>query len=211
MFLSLIICTKNRASQLKRCLKELAATSRPPCEMEVVIVDNGSTDTTPDVIKEFATAVPYKVTRVTCEKPGLGRARNFGLAEAKGEWLLFTDDDCYVEKDFFLNFVEFVKVSATSPQAKDIKFGGGPILPYDKQHDPRVATLYIDTIKLLPANTMLGAGVVQGANMFYHRAVFAGAGTFNDNMGAGTPFACEDSEMSARRCRSLKSSTIMAG
>ena len=45
---------------------------------------------------------------------------------------------------------------------------------------------------------MLGAGAVQGANMFYHRAVFAGAGTFNDNMGAGMPFAREDFEMSAR-------------
>ncbi|MGH6684274.1 MAG: glycosyltransferase family 2 protein, partial [Pseudolabrys sp.] len=95
MLMSLIICTKNRAAQLDVCLKELAAALPPPCEMEVILVDNGSTDATAGVIAQFAAASPFKVSRAYVGKPGLGLARNAGLAAAHGEWLLFTDDDCY--------------------------------------------------------------------------------------------------------------------
>src|SRR5665213_4145334 len=108
MFMSLIICTKNRAAQLDVCLKELVAASAPPCEMEVILVDNGSTDATAGVIEHFAATSPFTVTRAYGDRPGLGLARNVGLAAAKGEWLLFTDDDCYVETDFFRNFFDFV-------------------------------------------------------------------------------------------------------
>ena len=199
MFMSLIICTKNRAEQLQVCLKELAAASVPPCEMEVILVDNGSTDASGRVIEEFAAASPFGVSCVYCENPGLGLARNVGLAAAKGEWLLFTDDDCYVEPGFFRNFFDFVNLSAASDgQAKDIRYGSGPIAPYDARHDPRIASLAVETIRVIPAKTLLGAGVVQGANMFFHRSVFNSVGRFNERMGSGTPFACEDIEMAAR-------------
>lgn len=198
MFLSLIICTRSRAPQLQKCLASVAAAARPAAEMEVVIVDNGSTDTTADVIKDFATTSELKVQTTFSETPGKGRSLNVGLGVAKGEWLLFTDDDCYVEPAYFQNFCEFVKVSAGSPEAKKIKYGTGPILPFDKQHDPRIATLIIDKIELVPPQTLMPAGLVQGANMFFHKTVFATAGKFNDNMGPGTPFVCEDIEMAAR-------------
>jgi hypothetical protein len=45
---------------------------------------------------------------------------------------------------------------------------------------------------------LLPAGAIQGANMFFHRSVFGRVGLFNDRMGAGTPFACEDIEMATR-------------
>lgn len=198
MFMSLIICTKNRAAQLQQCLNEIANASVPPCEWEIVIVDNGSEDSTGSVIKEFAAASALKVESVYCKNPGLGLARNFGMAAAKGEWLLFTDDDCYVEKEYFQNFFGFVQISATSAEAKDIRYGAGTISLYDQRHDPRIARLEIDKIRLIQPNSMMPAGVVQGANMFFHRSVFQRAGNFNEKMGSGTPFACEDIEMAAR-------------
>jgi glycosyltransferase involved in cell wall biosynthesis len=199
MFMSLIICTKNRAAQLDVCLKKLAAALPPPCEMEVVLVDNGSTDATAGVIEQFAAALPFKVTRAYDDKPGLGLARNVGLAAARGEWLLFTDDDCYVETDFFRNFFDFVNLSAASDgQAKEIRYGSGPVLPFDEHHDPRIASLAVEKIKLIAAKTLMGAGAIQGANMFFHRSVFTSVGGFNARMGSGTPFACEDIEMAAR-------------
>ncbi len=199
MFVSLIICTRNRASQLQLCLKEIAAATMPACDFEVVLVDNASTNSTGDVIREFAAAAPMKVVCVECKKTGLGAARNVGIAAAKGEWLLFTDDDCYVEKSFFSNFLDFVNVSATSDEAaKDIRYGVGPIVPYDKDHEPRIAGLSIEKIILLPAMSLFRTGTVQGANMFFHRSVFDRAGLFNERMGAGTEFGCEDIEMAAR-------------
>ena len=199
MFMSLIICTKDRAPQLRDCLKEVAAASPPPCEMEIVIVDNGSRDDTPSVIADFAAASALKVERVLCQTPGLGRARNAGLAVAKGEWVLFTDDDCYGETAFFENFFGFADLAAASDgQAKDIRYGGGPVQPYDGQHDPRIASLAVEKIKLIAPKTLMGPGTIQGANMFFHRSIFENVGRFNERMGSGTPFACEDIEMAAR-------------
>jgi glycosyltransferase involved in cell wall biosynthesis len=197
MFMSLIVCTKDRAPQLQLCLKEIAAAAPPPCAWEIVLVDNGSSDATESVIAEFAETPGLNVTRVDCAQPGLGRARNVGIAAAKGEWLLFTDDDCYIEKTFLQNFHEFA-MAVGAPEAKPIRYGAGPILLYDARHDPRIANLAIDTIRLIPPNTLVPPGAVQGANMFFHSSIFRRIGGFNDKMGSGTPFACEDIEMAAR-------------
>jgi glycosyltransferase involved in cell wall biosynthesis len=199
MLISLIICTRNRAAQLQLCLKEIAAATMPACDFEMVLVNNASTDATGDVIRGFAAAAPMKVVCVECKKTGLGAARNVGIAAAKGEWLLFTDDDCYVEKSFFVNFLDFVTASAKSDgPAKDVRYGAGPIVPYDKDHHPEIGSMTIEKINLLPAKSLLGPGSVQGANMFFHRSVFDRAGLFNERMGSGTEFGCEDIEMATR-------------
>ena len=199
MLMSLIICTRNRASQLKECLKEIAGASIPQCDLEVILVDNGSEDSTNKIITDFIDTSSLKVTHVNCRRAGSGFARNCGVSASKGEWLLFTDDDCYIEKMFFLNFFNFIKTTLTSSEVlKEIKYGSGPILPYDDQHDPRVANLAITAISLIPTNSLLPAGTVQGANMFFHRLVFDRIGYFNEKMGMGTPFVGADIEMATR-------------
>ena len=197
MLMSLIVCTRDRAAQLRLCLKAIAAASLPLCELEIVLVDNGSVDETKSVIGEFAATSGLPVTCVDCATPGLGRGRNVGIAAAKGEWLLFTDDDCYIEKSYFQNSFDFA-TAVGAPDVKPIRYGAGPIVPYDDRHDPRVATLAIDAIRLISPNILMPTGVVQGANMFFHRSIFRGVGNFNERMGSGTPFACEDIEMAAR-------------
>ncbi len=163
--MSLVICTKNRVSQLKQCLNEIVGAAIPPCELEIVLADNGSEDSTSSGIKDFADTSALKVATVYCKNPGLGLA--------------------------------IITISSTSPEAKGIKYGSGPIIPYDKQRDPRVATLLVEKIKLIPPRTLMPAGVVQGANMFFHKSIFQSAGNSNEKMGSGTPFACEDIEMAA--------------
>ena len=82
MELSLIICTRNRASQLAGTLGSLTRL-RSPVPWELVIVDNGSTDETQDVIKGYAESLLLK-TVIECQ-PGLGRARNKGWVASQGE------------------------------------------------------------------------------------------------------------------------------
>lgn len=198
MFISLIVCTKNRTPQFKECLDRIAAASPPPCDYEMVLVDS-STDTTSTIVSDFMASVPFKAQCLRCEVPGLGLARNVGMAAATGEWFLFTDDDCYVEKNYFVNFYNFVTALADAEEPiKSIRYGCGPVALYDKDHDPRIANLAIDKLQLLAARSLLTSGTIQGANMFFHRSVFNKVGPFNDKMGAGTPFGCEDIEMAAR-------------
>jgi glycosyltransferase involved in cell wall biosynthesis len=95
---SIVICTRNRASSLRSCLAAITQDDSR-AEREVIVVDNGSSDDTEAVI---ATAVhrAQHLSLRTIWQPivGLSVARNTGVSAARGEYVLFTDDDVRVEK-----------------------------------------------------------------------------------------------------------------
>lgn len=160
-------------------------------ELEIIIIDNNSSDNTKSVIHDFAKTCRYELIYGHCSDPGLSNARNSGIQKSNGEWIVFTDDDCYLDKDYFSQFAKEVDVN-------EFQFGSGQIKLFDPEDDPRIAKLTLKRRTLIPAFQFIQAGVVQGANMFFHRSVFDKTGFFNPLMGAGTPFACEDIEMACR-------------
>lgn len=91
--ISLVLITRNRARLLERCLNSLHAQSRPPDEL--VVVDNGSTDDTAEVVSRFQPA--YPVRYIVEPRPGVGQARAAGCAVATGDILAFVDDDAIAE------------------------------------------------------------------------------------------------------------------
>lgn len=95
---TVVVCTRNRAEQMRICLAGLLALPHP--RLEVVIVDNAPTDdSTRRVFDETVGAVPgFRYVRE--DRPGLSRARNRGLAEATHEIVAFTDDDVTVDGDW---------------------------------------------------------------------------------------------------------------
>ena len=93
VLLSVIVCTRNRADELAGCLPELSRQARELPDVEVVVVDNGSTDNTRQVVEEMAAEHRIALRHVYEGKPGLCRARNRGRAEARGSVLAYIDDD----------------------------------------------------------------------------------------------------------------------
>jgi glycosyltransferase involved in cell wall biosynthesis len=87
---SVVVCTRNRSRLLAMCLASLAEQSLDG--LEVVVVDNGSSDATAAWLPEWRDAGPHRVI-VTEPVAGLSRARNRGLDSASGEVVLFLDDD----------------------------------------------------------------------------------------------------------------------
>ena len=87
------MCTRDRADDLRATLHSLDGVAIPDgCDCELLIVDNASKDHTPQVVAE--TKMANLNVRPLCEpKAGQSRARNLGLAEARGEIIVFTDDD----------------------------------------------------------------------------------------------------------------------
>lgn len=85
--LSVVICTRDRADELERCLASLPLQTRPPDQ--VVVVDNASRDGG----RTRAVAEAAGVTYIREDRPGLDIARNAGVRAATGEIILFTDDD----------------------------------------------------------------------------------------------------------------------
>ncbi|HTM02141.1 MAG TPA: glycosyltransferase [Vicinamibacterales bacterium] len=96
---SIVIATHNRASDLRGTLASLSMlVTRDP--WEVVVVDNNCTDETPDVVREWAQRFPVPLRYATETEPGRCAALNTGMAIARGEIIVTTDDDVRVEPDW---------------------------------------------------------------------------------------------------------------
>ncbi len=92
---SVIIPTRNRSGLLRRCLEALANQTARPGTFDVMVVDNGSSDDTMMTLEAARRAYPQLQLHWTHElRQGPGAARNRGLMHARGEIILFTDDDC---------------------------------------------------------------------------------------------------------------------
>ncbi len=96
---SIIIPTYNRASLLSQALRSIQA--QEAYDIEVIVVDDGSEDNTKQVAKEFSTLAlkyHYQVNK------GQSVARNLGVDRAKGEYVIFMDDDDYWETNHLMVF-----------------------------------------------------------------------------------------------------------
>jgi hypothetical protein len=91
--ISLVLITRNRARLLERCLDSICAQSRRPDEL--VVLDNGSTDNTAEVVRNFQPAFPVRYFFEP--RPGVGVARAAGCRAATGDVLAFLDDDAIAE------------------------------------------------------------------------------------------------------------------
>ena len=118
MNISVIICTYNNCDRLKITLKSFCRLNRPEgVEWELIAVNNNSTDDTDLVIQSFTDRLPL----VCVHEPeqGLSRARNAGLDVAKGELIIFTDDDVKPNPDWLTAYWE-----AYQERTEGYYFGG---------------------------------------------------------------------------------------
>ena len=88
------MATHAGAATIGAAVRSLARQTLPRDRFEVVVVQNGPADHTFKVLDEVCEEFPdLVVRRVTCATPGLGRARNAGMAMARGDYVTFVDDD----------------------------------------------------------------------------------------------------------------------
>src|SRR5512139_2803936 len=91
-YLTVVIPTRNRSALLDRALASLVCQTLPQDHFEVIVVDNGSTDSTRSVCDAFAPRfVSFRYQYDA--RPGLHIGRNLGLKHARGEILVYGDDD----------------------------------------------------------------------------------------------------------------------
>ena len=94
MNISVSIITHNRKELLKRVVVSLEAQTFPRDKFEVIVVDDGSTDGTPGVMKEVVAGSPVKIRYFRQdENRGKSEVRNISLKEAQGDIVLFLEDD----------------------------------------------------------------------------------------------------------------------
>jgi glycosyltransferase involved in cell wall biosynthesis len=189
--ISLIVCTRNRASRLPRFFSTLAALDAAPFPWELLIVDHGSTDDTGRVIQEFVASAAFLVRPLRAEVTSLSEAKNQAIAAASGEILAFTDDDCYPRPDYLLALANVF-------EAHDVGVVGGRVVLHDPT-DALVSIRDVDTPTDIEPDTFVRAGTVHGANLSMRREVLAAIGGFDPLLGPGTScVAAEDIELVAR-------------
>lgn len=99
MKLSVIIPVYNVEQYLAACLDSLLAQTLT--DMELLLVDDGSTDSSGAIADRYAAAHPEKIRCLHVDNGGQGRARNFALPLARGEYLGFVDSDDWVLPDMY--------------------------------------------------------------------------------------------------------------
>ena len=95
---SIVAAVYNLEKYLPRCLDALV--NQTLQEIEILCVDDGSTDSAPQIIDEYAKKYPEKVKAFHKQNGGEFTTRNYGLERATGEYVTFVDTDDWVEADW---------------------------------------------------------------------------------------------------------------
>ncbi|MBR3308002.1 MAG: glycosyltransferase family 2 protein [Lachnospiraceae bacterium] len=100
--ISVIIPCHNVADYIDRCLESITSQTIGCAALEIICVDDCSTDDTVEKLSVWEKNYPENICLVCLDRNGRqGRARNIGMGYATGEWTAFIDADDWVEKDYF--------------------------------------------------------------------------------------------------------------
>lgn len=128
MLLSVIIPTYNRSRLLARAIQAICKQSLSYEKFELIIVDNGSGDDTSSVVDSFSSILP-NLRYIRESTPGLHAARHAGLRAARGDILVYGDDDIRPSPTWLLGVVEAFSQPGTV-------LSGGPCRPEFEQEPP---------------------------------------------------------------------------
>lgn len=175
---SVILCTANRAASLKGTLAALASVRVPrDCPAELLVVDNGSTDGTAEVVR--GAVLPDLPCRLLVEpERGLSRARNRGVAEARGAALLFLDDDVRPGREWLAGMAEPILGGRAHAVA-----GGVTIAPHLER--PWMTARHRAWLAATDGIDFENPQNLIGANMAVAREVFDRFASFDVELGAG--------------------------
>lgn len=161
---SLIICTRNRASDLRETLTHMSQHLSPTgYPVDMWIIDNGSTDDTPDVVSTVAETFPFPLHYAYEGTKGLSYARNTALQVSTGDILLFTDDDVRVPSDWIDGMTKPIRSGGYDAAAGGIRLA--PHLIRSWMEPWHRAFLACTDAKPRPPQTMIGANMAIGRHV----------------------------------------------
>ncbi|GGX49692.1 glycosyltransferase [Saccharospirillum salsuginis] len=175
---SIVLPAHNEANSINACLDSIMASDYPRDRFETILVDNSSTDGTPDLARQFPVEV-YELPNVN-----VGAVRNYGAGKANGSILAFLDADCVVDPRWLKKGVETLQNLSVDVVGGGIKLGASPS--------------WVESFWLLECrHGSTRPTELIGCNIFIRKSVFESVGGFNEQITSG-----EDTDIS----RKLKAS-----
>jgi glucosyl-dolichyl phosphate glucuronosyltransferase len=175
LFLSVIVCTYNRADLLDLSLHSLRGQRLAPQRFEVIVVDNNSTDDTAAVVARH-TALAPNIRRVVETRQGLSHARNCGWEQARGQYLVYNDDDAIMPPDYLAQVIDVI-----NRHQPDIL--GGPVCPFYTSPKPRWWRDEFEFRCYTPASGFSATCRVTGVNFIIRRDLLPRLGMFSPELG----------------------------
>lgn len=198
--MTVLVATRNRAPVLNDVLKGFCNLQSLQSGWKLVVIDNGSTDETAQVLSSFAGRLPLQ----TAFEPRTGKnyALNLGLGMVEGDLVVFTDDDIFPHSDWLIRFRE--KADAHP----ECSMFGGIVVPRWQAPPPP----WIEWVEINPAfginDSRMGEGLIPetevrniiGPNMAMRASIFASGTRFDSSIGPrGTNYAMgSESELLVR-------------
>jgi mycofactocin system glycosyltransferase len=177
-FVSVIIPVMNRADELRRCLSSLTELSYPKEKLQIIVVDDGSIDSSPQVALEFgAMMIP---------SGGVGRgpaaARNVGASVADGEIMAFIDSDCSASKEWLSQLIPAFNDNAMAAVGGAVD-GMCSESAVDR-YEAVMSSLSIGTRERV-GNSGTDTFYLPSCNLLVRRSAFRSVGGFDDSMHVG--------------------------
>ena len=176
--LAVIICTYNRADSLKKALRSVLLQECDGFSYEIVVVDDASTDHTRETVQTMAAdaAVPLRYVRQE-DQCGIAHARNRGVTEARGDYVVFFDDDQLADP-------QWLQCLWDVAQEKNADIVGGPRrldLPPDvlSRLGPVCRSILGENLYKGPPALLHGKELPTTGNLLIARRVFDAIGHFN--------------------------------
>ncbi len=200
--ISVIIATRDRAALLGSTLDALISQQSPGAHCEIIIVDNGSVDETPEVVTAARERSPHPVIYLRETRPGKSHALNTALEHARGDILVLTDDDVLPSPGWLAAYARaFAETEAD--------FAVGRILPLWEAPRPRWLSPAVYGVLAIPdggsARLTIAPGqndhiMPLGANMAIRRRVMERVGGWDPRLGKlqGTLRTGEDHEFALK-------------
>lgn len=198
-FVSVIVPTWNRAPFLRQLLNALSFQVYPADRMEVLVIDNSSTDDTEDVVSEAAARFDFPLRYHRKANDGPAASRNRGAELAQGDVLAFTDSDCLPVPGWIAN--------AVSHFGPGVGLVCGPVRPTPITHEH---PFFIHQVRPIEREE----GLYPTANTFYRRDVFFEFGGFDETSRTyswGQPVGGDDTEFAWRVKRAGYASAFARG
>lgn len=180
--LTVLLATRNGAHVLPRTLEGYRRGTPPSFGWKLVVVDNGSTDATSDILKSFEAHLPLQALQQPI--PGKNRSLNAGIHLAEGSLLVLTDDDAIPHSSFLMAWGTVLEIHA------DYELFGGSIEPLFEVPPPKwlmESRLYFAMMfaeRALPDGPV-APGAIYGPNMAVRMSVVKAGFRFDERPGPG--------------------------
>ena len=182
--ISVIVCTYNREKYIGRCVESFLKQTGDNDDWELVLVNNNSTDQTHQIILSQLKndKSDHNVNYIIEKQQGLSYARNRGIKESKGEYLIFIDDDAFASPDYISGIIKSLK------ETPEICAFGGKIEPFLECPLPEWMSPFLyPTISILDLGDVIKSFPKSkypvGANMGFHSEIFNEVGHFDVTLG----------------------------